>query len=125
MRWMAEAVEAMTREFGCEPENIGAAIGPCIGACCFETDGDVPEAMRTALGRDAERCITRRGEKFFVDNKSLNRIWLERCGVTRIDVSCDCTKCQPERFWSHRVTQGHRGSLAAIIMLPESGGAEA
>ena len=115
----------MTREFGCEPENISAAIGPCIGACCFETDGDVPEAMRAALGRDAERCITRRGEKFFVDNKSLNRIWLERCGVTRIDVSCDCTKCQPERFWSHRVTQGHRGSLAAIIMLSESGGAEA
>ena len=121
----AKAVEAMTREFGCEPEHIGAAIGPCIGACCFETDGDVPEAMRAALGRDAERCIMRRGEKFFVDNKSLNRIWLERCGVTRIDVSCDCTKCQPERFWSHRVTQGRRGSLAAVIMLPESGGAEA
>ena len=55
----AKAVEAMTREFGCEPENIGAAIGPCIGACCFETDGDVPEAMRAALGRDVRdkhRC---------------------------------------------------------------------
>ena len=82
-----------------------------------------PCAQRLAGMRSA---ASRAGvKKFFVDNKSLNRIWLERCGVTRIDVSCDCTKCQPERFWSHRVTQGHRGSLAAIIMLSESGGAEA
>ena len=119
----AKTVAAMMREFGCKPENIHAAIGPCIGVCCFETDGDVPVAMRAALGHDAERCITRRGEKFFVDNKALNRIWLERCGVTRIDVSCDCTKCQPERFWSHRVTGGNRGSQAAIIRL--KGGASA
>ena len=121
----AETVRVMAEDYGCDPADLRAAIGPAIGPCCFETDGDVPEAMRAALGRDAESCIMRRGEKFFVDNKSLNRIWLERCGVTRIDVSCDCTKCQPERFWSHRVTQGRRGSLAAVIMLPESGGAEA
>ena len=49
----ARAVEAMQREFGCRPENIRAAIGPCIGPCCFETDADVPDAMRAALGSEA------------------------------------------------------------------------
>ena len=34
-----------------------------------------------------------------------------------IDVSPDCTMCHPDRFWSHRVTGGARGSQAAIIRL--------
>ena len=114
----AKTVEAMTRAYGCRPQNIRAAIGPCIGQCCFETDEDVPQAMRSALGGEAEACIERRGEKFHVDNKALNRIWLTRSGVRCIDISADCTMCQPERFWSHRVTHGERGSLAAVIRLP-------
>ena len=107
----------MQRLYGCKPENIRAAIGPSIGQCCFETDEDVPDAMRAALGAAAEPFIERRGEKFFVDNKGLCALWLQTCGVSQIDVSCDCTKCQPQRFWSHRVTGGARGSLAAVIML--------
>ena len=115
----ARTVEQMQRLYGCKPENIRAAIGPSIGQCCFETDGDVPDAMRAALGAAAEPFIERRGEKFFVDNKGLCALWLKNCGVAQIDVSCDCTKCQPQRFWSHRVTGGARGSLAAVIMLRE------
>lgn len=115
----ARTVAAMQREYGCKPENIRAAIGPCIGACCFETDADVPEAMRRTVGDEAERCITRQGEKYLVDNRGINAIWLRRAGVSIIDQSDACTMCQPERFWSHRVTRGLRGSLAAIIMLPE------
>jgi len=34
-----------------------------------------------------------------------------------LDISPDCTKCQPHRYWSHRATNGERGSLAGIIML--------
>lgn len=113
-----KAVEAMTREFGCKPENIRAAIGPSIGQCCFETDGDVPQAMLDALGPEAEAFIQRRGEKYHVDNKLLCRLWLQRAGVRRIDVCAECTMCRPDRFWSHRVTGGERGSLAAVIMLP-------
>lgn len=47
----ARAVEAMAAAYGCKPENIRAAIGPNIGKCCFETHGDVPQAMEAALGR--------------------------------------------------------------------------
>ena len=111
----ARAVEAMQREFGCRPENIRAAIGPCIGPCCFETDADVPDAMRAALGSEAGQAIRPAGAKFYVDLKRLNAIWLRRAGVTCIDVSADCTACQPQRFWSHRRVGNARGSLAAII----------
>ena len=115
----AKAVAAMQAEFGCAPERIHAAIGPCIGRCCFEVGPEVPEAMRRSLGPDAEAAIELHGEKAHVDLKRLNRIWLERAGVQVIDICPDCTKCQPERFWSHRAVGNHRGSQAAIIMRKE------
>lgn len=110
-------VDAMVREFGCDPQNIIAAIGPCISRCCFETHRDVPDAMLASIGPEAETAIFPHGEKFHVDLKALNRIWLERAGVRQIEIAPDCTACRPDRYWSHRVTRGQRGSLANIIML--------
>ena len=57
-----KTVREMVRLLGARPERILAAVGPCIGKCCFETDGDVPEAMRaSALGPEAEPYLERRG----------------------------------------------------------------
>ncbi len=111
------AVDAMVRDFGTDPGDLCAAIGPCIGPCCFETGPEVPAAMREALGPEAENNIRPAGEKYYVNLKGLNELWLRRCGVCRIDVSTDCTRCQPDRFWSHRLTGFDRGSLAAIIQI--------
>lgn len=113
----AAAVQKMQREFGCNPANIRAAIGPCISQCCFETDRDVPDAMLAALGDAAECAIRPCGEKYYVNLKRLNALWLRRVGVTQIDCSEDCTACQPERFWSHRRVGDRRGSLASVILL--------
>ena len=94
-----------------------AAIGPCISQCCFETDADVPTAMLNALGAEAENAIRPVSEKYYVNLKECNAIWLRRAGVTQIDICGACTACQPERFWSHRRVGNDRGSLAAVIML--------
>lgn len=112
-----KTVRAMTEAFGTRPEQVHAALGPCIGRCCFETDGDVPEAMRQALGQDAEAAITRTGNKYHVDLKLLNRMFLERAGVPagQIDVCPLCTACDPNTFWSHRRHGDRRGSLGAVI----------
>lgn len=115
----AKAVEAMAFAFGSRPEDIRAAIGPNIGPCCFETDGDVPEAMLSALGEDAESYIRPAGEKFYVDLKGINALWLRRSGVNCIDISTDCTFCASHRFWSHRVTRGQRGAQGAVIVCRE------
>ncbi len=110
----ARAVEKMM-ELGAKPENIRAAIGPNIGMCHFETDADVPEAMLASYGPSAERYITRKGEKYYLDLKAINALSLRELGVEQIDISADCTVCQSERFWSHRVTRGDRGSQGAVI----------
>ena len=111
-----KTVKAMVDAFGCDPKNIRAAIGPNIGACCFETDADVPEAMIQALGDEANAHIRQHGQKYYVNLKEINACFLRRSGVEHIDISADCTACCPDRFWSHRVTRGQRGSQGAIIV---------
>lgn len=115
----AAAVETMTARFGSDPKDLRAAIGPGIGKCCFETDGDVPAAMAEGLNGLAEPYMIQTGEKWHVDLKAINAAILERAGLLteHIDVSDDCTCCRHERFWSHRFTKGERGSQAAVIML--------
>ena len=115
-----KTVREMVRLLGARPERILAALGPCIGKCCFETDSDVPEAMRTsALGAEAEPYLERRGEKWHVDLAGLNRQWLLCAGVApdHIDVCGLCTACRPDLFWSHRKMGEARGVQAAVISL--------
>lgn len=110
-----KAVARMAREFGCRPEHIRAAIGPNIGDCCFQTDGDVPRAMVQTFGLAAEEFIRPAGEKFYVNLKAINALALCRAGVENIEISGACTMCSPEKYWSHRYTGGLRGSQGAFV----------
>ena len=111
-----KTVCAMVKEFGCDPRNIRAAIGPNIGACCFETDRDVPDAIISKFGKDAEAFFIESDGKFRVDLKAVNAYALRRAGVESVEISDECTMCQPELYWSHRVTGANRGSQGAIIV---------
>ena len=110
-----KTVAAMAENFGCHAENIRCAIGPNLGKCHFATDGDVPHALIGTFGREALSYIEKRGDKFYPDLKAINALALIRRGVTDIEVSDSCTWCESERFWSHRVTKGDRGSQGALI----------
>ena len=114
-----KTVAAMIENFGCKAEDIHVAIGPNIGLCHFETDADVPDALLAAFGEEILPFIRQSGGKYFVDLKEINALILRRSGVRHIEISEDCTMCQPERFWSHRVTRGIRGSQGALILCKE------
>ncbi len=116
-----KTVRAMTHHFSTDPGQLIAAIGPCIGPCCFETDADVPAAMEAALDQDAAPYLRKAGQKWHVDLAGLNRQWLLRAGVPaeHIDLCGICTACHPELFWSHRKMGEDRGLQAAMI-VPDS-----
>ena len=117
-----KTVEAMEAAYGSRPADLLAALGPCIGQDCFETDGDVPAAMEAALGTDAAPYIQVKGFKFHIDLAGLNRQWLLNAGLlpAHMEVSGICTACHPELFWSHRKMGNQRGVQAAVIALKES-----
>lgn len=118
-----KAVRTMAEVFSSDPRHILAAVGPCIGQCCFETDSDVPTAMETALGADAVPYMEQRGAKYHVDLAGLNRQWLLRSGLTpdHIDTCGLCTACRPDLFWSHRKMGEARGAQIAMISLSKEG----
>lgn len=97
-------VEKMSREFGTNPQDVMAAIGPCIDACCFEVGDDVAEHF----SRWPETVIRRNGwPKPHIDLVMANRLQLEQSGVLpqNIEAADECTKCGPLQFFSHRRNQ--------------------
>ena len=55
--------------------------------------------------------------KYMLDLKKINRIQLEEAGAARVLVSEYCTKCNEERFFSHRRDHGRTGRMAAGMIL--------
>lgn len=116
---LGATVEKMC-SLGAKPESIRAAIGASIGKCCFECDDDVPAAVEKYLGGDTEGLLEKRENgKTHVDLRGANARRLMQLGIPaeNIDVSDECTMCLPEKYWSHRRTDGVRGSMAAAIVL--------
>ena len=116
------AVEAMTREFGCRPEDMIAGIGPSIGPCCFEVDAPVRDvfASLTEL-HPADLIHDDGGGKYHVDLWETNRRILQQAGIpaSSVTVAGVCTKCNADCLFSHRATGGKRGGLSAFLALAE------
>jgi len=103
------AVDAMQQRFGARAADLHAAIGPGIGACCYEVG---PEVMAQFGGQG-------RGH---LDLEEENRRQLEESGVTpgRIYASHLCTMCRPDRFHSYRRDREAAGRLYSFIgVAPE------
>ncbi len=113
-------VKKMTDEFGCDPADIIAVVGPAIGACCYEVDTPVYEefASLTEL-KPAYFTQTLGHGKYLVDLKETNRRMLMDAGLLSINilVSDVCTKCNSGLLFSHRASGGKRGGLIAMMCI--------
>ena len=117
----AVTVSKMVAEYGCDPADILAGIGPSIGHCCFEVDTPVYDAFCQVEVFD-DTCYTDNGgDKYHIDLWQVNRNWMRKAGLLpeHITVTDLCTRCHPDLFWSHRKTGNDRGSLAAFIALAD------
>jgi polyphenol oxidase len=87
-----------------------AAIGPCIGACCFEVGREVAERIGFVV-REA-------GDKAYVDLRAAVRAQLRALGLddAAIDDVAGCTRHEPERFHSFRRDGAHSGRMLAAIV---------
>ncbi len=119
---MAEKMlDKMRREYGTEPADVRAAIGPSIGVCCFQVDLPVAEIFRNNFDFADEFIYndeTAEG-KYKIDLWGVNREMLLRKGVREenIEIGGICTKCHPDTFYSHRVMGENRGTMGAFLFL--------
>jgi polyphenol oxidase len=117
-------VEKMRAEFGSDPADLVAAIGPGIGSCCYV----VGEEVRNRFGANfsyAEELFSEvdsgnlsgAAREFRLDLIEANRRQLMTAGVDpgSISVVGGCTGCQPNLFYSHRASGGHAGRMMSVI----------
>lgn len=95
--------------------GIAAAIGPSIGPCCFEVGEEVASALLDAV--PDESIVDRDRPKPHVDLRRAVRLQLRALGVRddSIEDVPGCTKCDAEKFFSHRRDGARSGRLIAAI----------
>jgi len=117
------AVAAMGREFGTEPGDLLAYLGPAIGPAQNEVGDEVIEAwlnQASDLGVAAHQAVLKPGPKHHFDVPTANRLLLVRAGLTPeyIEVSGICTKTSKDSWFSHRghgPNAGREGALIALV----------
>jgi polyphenol oxidase len=139
----------MQLEFGSRPEELEAAIGPAIGACCYAVGEEVrseflsqfsyaPELFSEIYDSDPVKekypllFLTARapghsnmGPNLHLDLIEANRRQLIDAGVRAetIATAYRCTNCEPEMFFSYRAEHGFCGRMMGVIGVPASGSA--
>jgi len=113
-RIAGKTVKKLT-EMGANPKSIYAAIGPCIGKCCYEVSGDV------ALQFNKKHYTEKPDGKYMLDLQQANFDIIADAGVTagNISVSDICTRCHNDLFFSHRGQGGTSGTLGGIIAIKD------
>jgi len=97
-----EALGALAR-YGLPPDELAIHLGPAICGRCYEVSAEVREQL-------TGQPVTRGGH---VDLRSLIAEHATEMGVQKISVSSSCTKCDNDRFFSHRA--GDKGRQIAVI----------
>jgi YfiH family protein len=97
-----DAIAALAR-YGLPPDELAIHLGPAICGRCYEVSAEVREQL-------TGQPVTRPGH---VDLRSLIAEQASETGVQKITVSPSCTKCDNDRFFSHRA--GDKGRQIGVI----------
>jgi purine-nucleoside/S-methyl-5'-thioadenosine phosphorylase / adenosine deaminase len=133
----AAAVMSLNREFGSRSADLVAALGPAIGACCYEVGGDVRDRFEAAgaSGRQLARWFlpapihsaanpsmssvtgTRRADRWFFDGWTAAGEQLAEAGVpgAQIFLAGLCTASHPDILCSYRRDGQLAGRIAGAI----------
>jgi hypothetical protein len=118
------AIAAMQREFGTNPADLIAAIGPSVGPDDYQVGESLMASFLDAGHPQAavDAWFVRRSGQLFLDLWAANRQQLIDAGVGADHISlCGLsTVAHPGVFDSYRVDGERAGRMAALIVVPSS-----
>jgi purine-nucleoside/S-methyl-5'-thioadenosine phosphorylase / adenosine deaminase len=122
-RIVERGIEAMARGYGSRPEELIAAVGPSIGACCYAVGEEVRSGFEGQFGYAGELFKTVEDGQMHLDLWEANRRQLLDAGVPQeaITVIGECTACAvsagERKYFSHRAEHGSTGRMMSVIGL--------
>ena len=116
-----KTVELMHDNFGSDPADILAAVGPSVCQDCYEVSADVIDRFKEVFDRSVwdELFYGKPDGKYQLDLwKANEKIFLE-AGIRKehIAVTNVCTHCNSGILYSHRAMGDKRGNLCAFLTL--------
>lgn len=116
---LASTVQALCEAAACEPQDLSAWLGPCIGPRQFEVGADVLEAFGpAAVQRFVERRRADGALRWLADLPALARDRLQAAGVNQVSGGTWCTASDPSRFFSFRRDRVTGRMAAAVFIRP-------
>lgn len=117
---IAEAIiDNMLKYYNSNINNIVAAIGPSIGACCYEIGEDVEKLFKERYNKP--EILIKKDGKIYLDLWKANIINLENAGIKDDNIykSSFCTACNLDTLYSYRKEKGTKNRMIAAITLNE------
>jgi len=131
----------MRRHFGSTSQDIEAAVGPGIGACCYEVGEELKNKFESQFAYGSELFhqvfesnpvrekypllfmnarAPGHGDlrpKLHLDLAEANRRQLLALGIPekQTSISKQCTACHTRKFFSHRAEKGKTGRMMAVV----------
>ena len=116
-------VEKMTEQYGTDPKDVLAAIGPSICQNCYEVSEDVIVQFKEAFEEKLwnELFYAKENGKYQLNLWRANELIFEEAGILKEHYSTTniCTCCNPGYLFSHRASHGKRGNLGAFLQIKE------
>ena len=122
-RIAAKTVRRMQEVYDSNPADMIAVTGPCICWTCYEVGEEVAANFENEFGKNVFQKIshaeTSLYKKTHIDlSEAITQTLLEAgLNETSVIQSGLCTSCNSELLFSHRVTQGKRGTLASFLAV--------
>jgi hypothetical protein len=112
----------MREEFGSRMEDLVAAVGPSIGACCYTVGEEVRSEFGGRFGYADSLFHIGAAQEMRLDLWEANRRQLLDAGVgeERIAMAGECTACARNaggglRYFSHRGEKGVAGRMLSVV----------
>ncbi len=111
--------EKFVSVYGSSKNNIICGLGPCIGSCCFEVSQSVLEEFKALKIPETYIPFSDKEKKLKIDLKEVNKNLLLEFGLNEENIfkSDVCTMCSKDLLFSHRATNGKRGTNGSFIYI--------
>lgn len=113
------AVEAFKKRFGSSPGDIFAALGPCIGPCCYVVDDEVTGEFKRAFGEGAGYLTEGPARRLDLRAANIEQLLSAGLGEANISTETVCTSCRSELFFSYRKEGLKAGRQLSFVMMGE------
>jgi YfiH family protein len=104
------SLDRMRNDFGTDPRNVFAAIGPGIGACCYKIGIEVARQFGMQDAGHLDLAV-----------ENSNQLIAAGLQPDRIERVGGCTFCQPTKFFSWRRDHDRAGRMISFIRIVMAG----